>query len=82
MMQCFVREQLVEIPTSEVRTSDVYKRYRDWCEANCIACESSRIINSYLRRIGTIARKRPRSGGGMTTMLLGYQLVPTDPHNE
>lgn len=82
LMSLFVKEHLVADPTAEVRTSEVYKHYRSWCEENCIVPESARMFNDSLRRIGTIARKRPRSGGGMTTMLLGYQLVPTEPCNE
>ena len=82
MMSLFVKEHLIAQPADEVRTSDVYKRYRNWCEENCIVPESARMFNADLRRIGTIARKRPKAGGGMTTMLLGYQLVPAEPRNE
>jgi hypothetical protein len=28
--------------------------------------------------IGTVTRKRPRNGGAMTTLLLGYQLIHKD----
>ena len=78
----FVRDQLIEIPGAEVRTSEVYARYRRWCEENGAPIENGRNFNAGLRSMAEIARKRPKAGGGMTTMLLGYQLVPTEPHNE
>ena len=76
----FVQEQLIEIPGAEVRTSEVYARYRRWCENNAISPENNRNFNTSLRRIADITRKRPRVGGGMTTMLLGYQLLPIESH--
>ena len=72
----FVRDELAEIPGAEVRTSEVYARYRCWCDDNGIPQESNRDFNSALRRIATVTRKRPKSGGGMTTLLIGYQLLP------
>ncbi|MBR5294094.1 MAG: DNA primase [Oscillospiraceae bacterium] len=74
----FVRDQLIEIPGAEVRTSEVYARYRRWCENNAIAPETNCDFNASLRRIADITRKRPKAGGGMTTMLLGYQLLPVE----
>jgi putative DNA primase/helicase len=78
----FVQDQLIEIPGTEVRTSEVYARYRRWCENNAIPLETNRNFNTSLRRIADITRKRPKAGGGMTTMLLGYQLVPTENGNK
>lgn len=72
----FIRDQLIEIPSTEVRTSAVYARYRQWCDDNGIPQEKSSSLNAALRQIATITRKRPNTGGGMTTMLIGYQLVP------
>lgn len=72
----FVQERMVENPAAEVRTSQVYAAYRRWCDANGIQPETSRGVNDALRRIARVERKRPRSGGGATTMLLGYQLRP------
>jgi putative DNA primase/helicase len=63
-----------------VRTSEVYARYRRWCENNAIPLETNRNFNTSLRRIADITRKRPKAGGGMTTMLLGYQLLPIESH--
>lgn len=78
----FVREALIEIPGAEVRTAEVYARYCRWCEENGIPAENGRNFNAGLRSIAEITRKRPKAGGGQTTMLLGYQLVPTETHNE
>lgn len=71
-------ERLIESPAEEVRTAEVYTAYRKWCDANGIPPETSRMVNDALRRIARVERKRPRSGGGATTMLLGYQLRPVN----
>ena len=71
----FVQENLIATPNGEVRTAQVYGCYRIWCEDNGLLPESSKVFNAQLRMIGTVTRKRPRSGGAMTTLLLGYQLV-------
>ena len=78
----FVQDQLIEIPGAEVRTSEVYARYRRWCDNNGIPQETNHNFKTALCRIADITRKRPKAGGGQTTMLLGYQLVPTAPLNE
>lgn len=78
----FVRDQLIEIPNAEVRTSEVYARYRRWCDNNGIPQETNHNFNTAFCRIAEITRKRPKAGGRQTTMLLGYQLVPIEPHNE
>ena len=74
----FVQENLIATPNGEVRTAQVYGCYRIWCEDNGLLPESSKVFNAQLRMIGTVSRKRPRSGGAMTTLLLGYQLIHKD----
>lgn len=73
-----VQENLIATPNGEVRTAQGYGCYRIWCEDNGLLPENSKVFNAQLRRISTLTRKRPRSGGAMTTLLLGYQLVHKD----
>ncbi len=49
--------------------------YQGWCRENGYYPENARNFKSALANIGTIVRKRPRTGGDKTTMLIGYQLL-------
>jgi putative DNA primase/helicase len=53
----------------------VYARYQRWCSANGCYSENARNFKQALTAIARVERKRPRSGGGMTTMLIGYKLT-------
>ena len=70
----FVQERLDEAPAMEVRTSEVYDSYRGWCAENGCHPENSRNFNQALRGFATVVRKRPKRGGGVTTLLLGYRV--------
>lgn len=74
----FVQERLEEAPTMEVRTSEVYECYRSWCAENGCHPENSRNFNQALRGFATVVRRRPQSGGGATTLLLGYRIRPPE----
>ncbi|MEJ9279940.1 primase-like DNA-binding domain-containing protein [Ureibacillus thermosphaericus] len=71
-------DALEESPNSEVRTSEVYDRYQRWCSANGCYSENARNFKQALSAITREERKRPRSGGGMTTLLIGYKLANDD----
>ncbi|WP_177565178.1 phage/plasmid primase, P4 family [uncultured Phascolarctobacterium sp.] len=71
----FIEEKLEENGNSEERTSEVYLAYQGWCRENGYYPENARNFKSALSNIGTIIRKRPRTGGDKTTMLIGYQLL-------
>lgn len=74
----FVQERLDEAPAMEVRTSEVYESYRGWCTENGCHPENSRNFNQALRGFATVVRRRPQSGGGATTLLLGYRVRPPE----
>ncbi len=71
----FVEERLEEDPAKEVRTSLVYDAYRGWCDQNGCYAENSRNFNQALRGIADIVHKRPKTGGGATTLLIGYRII-------
>ena len=74
----FVQERLDDAPTMEVRTSEVYDSYRGWCAENGCHPENSRNFNQALRGFATVVRKRPKRGGGATTLLLGYRVKASE----
>ena len=74
----FIQERLDDAPAMEVRTSEVYDSYRGWCAENGCHPENSRNFNQALRGIATVVRKRPKRGGGATTLLLGYRVKASE----
>ena len=70
----FVEEKLTKDANAEERTSALYFAYQNWCRDNGYYTENVRNFKSSLASIGRIARKRPKAGGGMTTLLIGYKL--------
>lgn len=70
----FVEERLTKDVNAEERTSNLYFAYQNWCRDNGYYTENTRNFKSSLASIGQIARKRPKAGGGMTTLFLGYRL--------
>ncbi len=70
----FVEERLTKDANAEERTSALYFAYQNWCRDNGYYTENVRNFKSSLASIGRIARKRPKAGGGMTTLLIGYKL--------
>ncbi len=70
----FVEERLIKDANAEERTSALYFAYQSWCRDNGYYTENARNFKSSLASIGRIARKRPKAGGNMTTLLIGYKL--------
>ncbi len=70
----FVEERLTKDVNAEERTSNLYFAYQNWCRDNGYYTENARNFKSSLASIGQISRKRPKAGGGMTTLFLGYRL--------
>lgn len=74
----FVEEALVPAPNAEERTSEVYARYRQWCDENGCYAENARNFKQAISGVVRIERRRPRHGGGATTMILGHRLATPD----
>ena len=73
----FIEETLEAAPSQEIKTAVVYEKYRIWCRLNGCYAENSRNFNQALRGVATLVRKRPKEGGGATTLLVGYTLSGT-----
>lgn len=74
-IQLFVEDCMEEDGTAEERTSAVYERYRSWCGENGQYPESMKNFKQSLAAVTEVKRKRPRSGGEKTTMVIGYKLI-------
>lgn len=70
----FAEDNLEPNANYETRTSEIYAHYKTWCEVNGCLPENSTNFKKSLQTIGTVVRKRPRTGGEKTTLLLGYRL--------
>ncbi|MBO4384233.1 MAG: primase C-terminal domain-containing protein [Clostridia bacterium] len=71
----FIEEALVARLDAETKTALIYEKYREWCDKNGCYAENSRNFNQELRRIGKIVKKRPKGGGGTTSVLLGFSII-------
>lgn len=71
----FIEEMLTPEAGAEERTSDVYDQYRKWCTRNGGYAEGAKNFKQALSKIAKIERKRPRSGGNMTTIMIGFKLI-------
>ncbi|MDO4812392.1 MAG: phage/plasmid primase, P4 family [Eubacteriales bacterium] len=70
----FVEEMLERGDSYEAKSAEIYSAYRDWCSRNGYGTENIKNFNQAIRRIATIARKRPAGGGNQTSIVLGYKL--------
>ncbi|MEA4973656.1 MAG: phage/plasmid primase, P4 family [Candidatus Metalachnospira sp.] len=62
----------------EEKTASVYNEYKSWCSQNGCYPENSRNFNQALKTFGEVVRRRPKSGGEKTTLLVGYKLITSD----
>ena len=74
-IRCFAEDCLIPDASAEERTSEVYRTYQSWCQDNGYYAEGMRTFKQSLRSFAQVVRKRPKRGGGATTLLLGYRLV-------
>ncbi len=72
----FAEDCLVADAGAETKTSELYDAYRTWCAGNGCYVENNKNFIAELRKFdaGKVIRKRPRSGGEKTTVLMGYAL--------
>jgi putative DNA primase/helicase len=70
----FIEDCLTPDPNGEARTSAVYKEYQSWCKRNGVRFEGATNFKQALSATAQIVRKRPRGGGGLTTLLVGFSL--------
>lgn len=71
----FIEDCLEEGADYEERTSEVYNRYKSWCIENGQYAESMKNFKQSLSSVTEVKRKRPKSGGEKTTMVVGYRLI-------
>ena len=74
-IRCFADDCLEKIDGAEERTADVYRAFQIWCRDNGYHPEGMRAFKQLLLSFAQVVRKRPKSGGSETTMLLGYSIV-------
>lgn len=71
----FIEDCLEEGSAYEERTSAVYNRYKTWCIENGHYAESMKNFKQSLAPLMEVKRKRPKTGGEKTTMVIGYRLL-------
>lgn len=70
----FMEECLMPSAGARTRTSQVYARYRQWCEDNGERPETSQLFLRALAQKASVTRLRPDSQSAKTTVLMDYQL--------
>jgi putative DNA primase/helicase len=73
----FIDEVLIPDPNGEERTAAVRQEYEAWCKRNGYHAEGKGNFVQALTASDAslnIVKKRPRDGGSVTTLLLGYNL--------
>lgn len=71
----FMEEKMVPASGAEVRTSEAYQVFRDWCEENGYGVENTRNFKAMMEKRTQVCRKRPNFGGNPTTMIIGYRIA-------
>ena len=72
----FAEDCLVADADAETKTAEIYEVYRTWCEGNGFFTENSKNFLAEIRKLAQdkVMRKRPKSGGEKTTVLVGYAI--------
>lgn len=71
----FMEDCLEDGDDNEIRTSEVYDRYKSWSLENGYYLESMKTFKQSLESKATIKRKRPKDDKHKTTFLIGYRLI-------
>lgn len=72
----FIADEMEQGTEYEVRTAEAFERYKSWCSINLYRAGSSGKFNEEMAAYAVIDRRRPKSGGEKTTLILGYKLKP------
>ena len=67
---------------AETRTSEAYGRYKTWCQNNGFFPENSSNFRNLISSSANVVRRKPKTGGDKTTLILGYRLIPEYPEFE
>ena len=73
----FFDEVMIPTPDGEERTAAVRQEYEAWCKRNGYRAEGTgNFVQALIASDASldIVRRRPRDGGSVTTLLLGYIL--------
>lgn len=70
----FIEAWIEEGEAYEVRTSAVFSLYQSWCADNGYRAGNAGEFNKALAQRFTVSKRRPKDGGGATTMLMGCRL--------
>lgn len=71
----FISDCLERDVNSKVKTADVYRKYREWCNENGYCVENSRNLNQALRAYGEIKKCRDKTDKTVTNMFVGYKII-------
>ncbi len=74
----FVADELEQGDLFEVRTAEVYERYRSWCFDNGFHPENAANFKQSIGKFGEIQYKRPLGAGRLANpvnLLIGYKLL-------
>lgn len=74
----FLGESMERAPGVNTRTSEVYARYKRWCEDNGYCAENVRNFRALLSQVARVERKRPSPVGNTTNMLMDYRIRDDD----
>ncbi len=78
----FLEDEFEQDSLAETRTSEAYSRYKSWCQANGFFPENSSNFKNLISSSTNVVKRRPKSGGEKTTLILGYRLIPDFPEFE
>ena len=70
----FIEAWIEEGESYEVLSSAVFRKYTDWCKEYNYNAENAKNFKTAMEQRFTYVRRRPKSGGEKTTLLLGCKL--------
>jgi len=74
----FLGDCMEKAPGVNTRTSDVYARYKRWCEENGYGAENVRNFRALLSQVARVEKRRPACNQNATSMLMDYRTADDD----